>query len=64
MEQNWNLYTSADYAVWNIMYSRQVQNLQGKAWQEFLNCIPKAGIMGNEVPNFKEVESALAKSTG
>jgi phenylalanine-4-hydroxylase len=64
MEQNWNLYTTEDHAVWNILHTRQVQNLQGKAWQEFLDCIPMAGILENEVPDFKKVESALAKSTG
>ncbi len=64
MKQNWPAYTSEDHDVWNILFERQVANLQGKAWSRYLDCIPLAGLIPKEVPEFSRVEKQLAASTG
>jgi phenylalanine-4-hydroxylase len=63
MKQNWNNYTTEDHTVWNLLFDRQVQNLQNKAWSAYLNCIPAVGIKNNLVPDFATIENELGKST-
>jgi phenylalanine-4-hydroxylase len=64
MKQEWKKYTEEDHAVWKILFERQLQNLQGKAWDEYLNSISLAGLTAEEVPDFYQVELALSKQTG
>ena len=63
MKQNWKNYSTEDHAVWKILFERQVQNLQNKAWTEYLKCIPEVGIKNSLVPDFSIVEKELKKST-
>lgn len=63
MKQNWNNYTPEDHEVWNLLFDRQVKNLQDKAWSSYLACIPAAGIHGKLVPDFSIIENELEKST-
>lgn len=63
MKQNWNNYSTEDHEVWNLLFERQVKNLQGKAWTTYLNCIPAVGIGNKFVPDFAAIENELEKST-
>jgi phenylalanine-4-hydroxylase len=64
IQQHWDNYTEIDHKVWQILFERQVDNLLDKVWHPFFECLPKASITANYVPNFKEVNKALSASTG
>lgn len=64
MKQEWNAYTEEDHAVWKILFERQVNNLRDKAWSNYLECVSKAGLQPERVPDFHLVEKALDEHTG
>jgi phenylalanine-4-hydroxylase len=63
MKQQWNNYSAEDHEVWNLLFERQVRNLQEKAWSNYLECIPAVGIKSDSVPDFTLVENELENST-
>src|ERR1700751_4215716 len=63
MKQIWNNYTTEDHNVWNLLFERQVKNLQDKAWSTYLDCIPAVGIGNSLVPDFSVIEKHLSGST-
>lgn len=66
MKQHYNQYTPEDFEVWQILFDRQVNNLQGKSCQEYLDCLAelKPVLNANKVPNFNELNAALKAATG
>lgn len=64
MKQQWNTYTEEDHGTWNILYTRQWENLHGKAWSPFHNLLQDAMIRPEEIPRFEDIDRALKKRTG
>lgn len=62
MRQEHEKYTSEDHEVWQILYDRQVKNLQDKAAPQYLACVEKIKpeLDRNQVPDFHEVDRKLA----
>lgn len=66
LSQNYSKYTSEDKEVWNILASRQIENLQDKAHPEYLRCLDLLNEELNEieVPNFDKLNSKLLDTHG
>ena len=64
ISQDYAAYTAQDYTVWGILYARQMQVLQNRVHQSFFDGLAAIGFTENKIPDFKEVNAALALSTG
>jgi phenylalanine-4-hydroxylase len=66
MKQEYKNYNSEDHEVWNILFERQVANLQDKACAEYLSSLNemKDVIHANKVPDFREVDEVLKTKNG
>lgn len=66
MKQHYDQYTSENHEIWGLLFARQLENLQDKASQDYLDCIEKLkGVHhDNAIPNFRELDSELWASTG
>jgi len=64
MLQDYSKYTAEDHRVWSILYNRQMNNLPTLASQAYLDGIDKCGFVPERVPNFSEINKALALATG
>lgn len=62
--QNYSSYTPENHNVWNILFERQYENLQGKAIPEFFEGLEKVGFSRDCIPNFDEVNERLIPLTG
>jgi len=64
MNQEYSKYSKEDHAIWNILFDRQLKNLEGKACIEFLDSIQELypNMNNSEVAEFGKVESALKKT--
>lgn len=57
-------YQAEDFEVWKILYDRQMENLPGKATEEFFNGLKKINFSADKIPVFEEVNSVLENMTG
>jgi phenylalanine-4-hydroxylase len=66
MKQHYENYTSADFAIWNLLFSRQVKNLQNKASTAYLEALAKMKPVLNatEIPNFSKLNQWFETETG
>lgn len=64
LTQAYNQYTTDDHEVWNILFERQCENLRGKIWSRFYDCLQLSSIHAQAVPDFREVNRALQQQTG
>ncbi|GAB4403213.1 MAG: phenylalanine 4-monooxygenase [Microscillaceae bacterium] len=64
LKQRYAQYQEEDFAVWKILYERQMKNLPGKATQDFLNGIETVQFVADKIPVFDEVNQILQKHTG
>lgn len=64
MNQDYSLYTDEDHQVWQILYERQIGQLQGKATQAYLDGIKQVGFQPDRIPNFEAVNAVLEAATG
>jgi len=64
LQQHWESYTPDDHEVWNILFERQVANLQDKAWSRYLQCIDLVGLSHSSVPRFSDIDNRLLALTG
>lgn len=66
MQQHYEQYTEEDHAVWQILFERQMENLQGKAMPLYLAKMEelKPVLHGQAVPNFNDLNKALLSATG
>lgn len=62
--QNWEQYTPADHEVWQILYSRRMEQLQTTASQIFLQGAELIGLAQHEIPKLDEVNRRLGVRTG
>jgi phenylalanine-4-hydroxylase len=64
LTQVYENYTSEDKAVWKILFERQWDLLKDLAAPEFLNALKKIGFVPDKIPDFRETNFILGKSTG
>ena len=66
MKQNQDNYTSADLEIWNLLFSRQIENLQDKASTVYLEALHtmKPVLNAEEIPNFDKINRWFETETG
>lgn len=64
MQQEYERYTPEDFAVWKILMERQMNTLTTVASSEYLEGIETMGFHKERIPDFKEVNTTLARLTG
>lgn len=66
MKQEYHNYTEADQQVWQTLYSRQAENLRGKACDSYLKCLDALSdvMHADEIPRFEELDRVLLRNTG
>ena len=64
MQQEYNLYKPEDFAVWSLLFSRQMENLSTMADPAFLSGLERIHFTAERIPDFKVVNSALENITG
>ena len=64
VEQPWDNYTTTDHGVWQTLFRRQREILQGRACDEFLQCQDAMGIGEDGIPKFSELNVQLGAATG
>ena len=66
MKQHYDQYTPEDHTIWNILFDRQIQNLQGKSCQAYLDCVDRLSpeMAPSQVPDFGPLERRLQAETG
>ena len=63
-KQIYSKYTIEDFAVWKLLFKRQLSSIKEKVSKEFLDALDKVGFNENEIPNFLEVNKKLKNLTG
>ena len=63
-EQNWDLYTPEDHAVWSLLYARRMEELQRTGSRVFLEGAAAIGLRPGSVPDLEDVNGRLAPRTG
>lgn len=66
MQQHYDKYTPEDQEVWNILATRQLENLPGKAHPEYLKCLKEMEPVLNagHIPRFEELNRVLTDAQG
>lgn len=64
MQQVYENYTQEDQQVWNILYSRQIENLPLAATKEYLKGLKHTNFCADQIPDFKVTNSILEWMTG
>ena len=66
MQQHYDQYTTEDHAVWQILFERQVKNLQGKACDLYLDKLEALApaLQAKAVPRFDDLNAVLLSATG
>lgn len=63
-EQIYKHYTEEDFAVWKILFDRQMKNLENDVSLDFLEALEKVKFRPDRIPDFTEVNAILEKETG
>ena len=66
MRQQYDKYTSVDHEVWELLFNRQIDNLQDKACSEYLQALEqlKPVLFSNRVARFTSINDWFENSTG
>jgi phenylalanine-4-hydroxylase len=64
LEPTQRVYTDAEHALWDSLYGRQMNLLPGRACEEFLAFVDKAGLGEGGVPDFRKLSGLLHDATG
>jgi len=66
MKQEYSKYTSEDFKVWKMLFSRQMENLKSKSCKEYLESLTlmTAVLNENEIPKFDALNQLLHKTSG
>ena len=65
MNQTYQKYTPDDQAVWQMLFERQMDQLPGKASQEYLDGISATGFRADRIPDFEQdLNPRLQQLTG
>ncbi len=63
-QQIYSNYTEEDFEVWQILFDRQIENLQGRVADEFMQALDVIGFRRDRIPDFREINQRLEESTG
>ena len=63
-KQIYKNYTKEDFKVWNILFNRQLKNLEGIVADEFIIALKDLNFKAEKIPNFIEVNNTLKNITG
>ena len=64
LSQKYEKYTSEDQKVWEILFERQVKQLEELADTSYLEGIQRIGFSKHKIPDFREVNARLMEQTG
>jgi phenylalanine-4-hydroxylase len=66
MRQEHQKYLAADHETWQILFDRQVINLQDKACSQYLSSLAQLApeLAAHEIPRFEELDRRLLAATG
>lgn len=64
LQQQYENYTPEDFAVWKILFERQIKNLPGRATSEFMEGLHRIQFTPDRIPNFEETNPLLRSYTG
>jgi len=64
LKQVYSDYTAQDFAVWKILFDRQMNTLAPIVSQEYLKALKQVKFTNDKIPNFKEVNAILQSITG
>ena len=62
--QAWDRYSSAEHAMWDRLFERQVKMLPGRVAPEFLDGLDILRLSKPGIPDFEELSDRLMKATG
>ena len=62
--QHYDRYTEADQETWKLLYKRQIQNLEDKAYSVWLEAMEKIGLSAERIPKFVDLAAKLKPLTG
>ena len=63
-QQIYENYTKEDFKVWNILFNRQLKNLDGIVADEFIIALKDLNFKAEKIPNFIEINETLKNITG
>lgn len=64
LKQQYNNYTSEDFAVWKLLFERQIDLLTNLAAPEYLQAVSEIGFTSDKIPDFNETNAVLLSKTG
>ena len=64
IDQGWAAYTAEEHGVWKTLFERQCKLLPGRACDAFVHGMQQLPIGPEQIPNFKQLSSALLQRTG
>ncbi|MBK8444843.1 MAG: phenylalanine 4-monooxygenase [Sphingobacteriales bacterium] len=64
MVQNYAAYTAQDFAVWKLLFERQMKILPHLAAPAYIEGIAAIGFMAEQIPNFDDINRRLEVLTG
>jgi len=64
VDQQWGHYSPQEHRVWRTLYERQVQLLQGRACEAFLQGMKALPIRPDKIPEFGALSKILRRHTG
>lgn len=64
MEQVYENYTAEDHLVWEVLFDRQIKNINQHATQAYIEGLELVGFQRSRIPNFERVNGVLAELTG
>ena len=62
--QDYSLYSEEDFAVWKVLYDRQIEILPNAATEGFMGGIKDVNFVANKIPSFQETSAILTQLTG
>lgn len=62
--QRWSDYTAAEHEIWNLLFTRQVEQLQERVVPAFSNGIEALGLAADGIPRFETLNKRLQRLTG
>ena len=64
IDQGWDSYTTAEHAVWKVLFERQSRLLAGRACDEFVSGMAELPIDADQIPDFRHLSDILLRRTG
>jgi phenylalanine-4-hydroxylase len=64
LQQQYNTYTAEHFKVWDILFTRQMQNLKTTVTEKYLDGLAKINFNEHRIPDFTETNNLLEKHTG